>query len=228
MKYKNRIAALLMCMLLCVLSVTAYAHDVPDKNRHGTVTVEMKYDGKTVKDGILTAYRVGLVQEYDGNYSFVKTTTMEGFSGSYDNINDSKLAEDVADFVKTHNIPAYSTAENSDGKAVFTDLELGLYLIVQTKASNGYEPLNPFLISVPMNEGGRYVYEVNAEGKFQLHQKPEPTTPTEPLEPKPTTPTKPLETILPQTGQLNWPIPVLVMLGLFLFAVGWLQRTGNE
>lgn len=64
-----------------------------------------------------------------------------------------------------------------------------------------------------MNEDGHYIYEVNAEGKFQLQQKPEPTEPT-----------KPADSTLPQTGQLNWPIPVLVVLGLAMFSVGWALR----
>jgi hypothetical protein len=29
---------------------------------------------------------------------------------------------------------------------------------------------------------------------------------------------------LPQTGQLNWPIPVLVVLGLGVFTAGWIVR----
>lgn len=69
----------------------------------------------------------------------------------------------------------------------------------------------------PMNESGHYVYEVNAEAKFQLHR-----------EPKPTTPPKPSEPTLPQTGQLNWPIPVLVISGLCLFSAGWILRFGRK
>ena len=218
MKYKNRIvASLLAVLLLCVLPVTAYAYETPDESEKGTITVEMKYDGKAVTGGTLTAYRVGQVQEDDGNYRFAQTPAMETFSGNYDDISSAKLAEEVAVFVKKNEIPAYQVVENTEGKAVFTNLELGLYLIVQTKASDGYEPLKPFLVSVPMNENGHYVYEVNAEGKFQLHQ-----------EPKPTTPPKPSEPTLPQTGQLNWPIPVLVVLGLSLFSTGWLLRFGKK
>lgn len=217
MKYIKPIFSLFLALcLLCMASVTAYAHETPDESEKGTITVEMKYEGKAVTGGILTAYRVGRVQEDNGNYSFVKTSAMETFSGSYDEISSVKLAEDVAAFVEADRLPAYATAENKDGKAVFTSLELGLYLIVQTEASDGYEPLKPFLVSVPMNENGHYVYEVNAEGKFQLHQ-----------EPKPTTPPKPSEPTLPQTGQLNWPIPVLVTLGLGLFSIGWALRFGS-
>lgn len=69
-----------------------------------------------------------------------------------------------------------------------------------------------------MNENGKYVYEVNAAGKFQ----PQPDNPDKPD--KPTTPQKPSEPTLPQTGQLNWPVPVLAALGLMVFSAGWVLR----
>lgn len=214
---KSIFSMLLVLCLMCSFSTVAYAHEIPDENRKGTITVEMEYNGSAVTGGVLTACRVGEIQENDGNYSFRKTAAMEGFTGSYENIGSASLAEDVAAFVEQQKLPAYAVAKNENGKAVFSDLELGLYLIVQTESSSGYEPLKPFLISVPMNEDGHYVYEINAEGKFQLTQTPKPATPDKPKDPT-----------LPQTGQLNWPVPLLAILGLCLFAAGWALRFGQR
>ena len=221
MKYIRQICSVLLALcLFCMTFVTAYAHEVPDGNRKGAITVKMEYDGKAVTGGTLTAYRVGRLRESNGNYSFGKTDATAAFTGSYEDITSAELAESVAAFVEENKVPAYGTAKNQNGKAVFSDLELGLYLIVQTDASEGYEPLVPFLISVPMNEDGHYVYEVSAEGKFQLEQEQEPDTPAAPSVPSGPT--------LPQTGQLNWPIPVLAALGLCLFSVGWALRFGRK
>ena len=44
----------------------------------------------------------------------------------------------------------------------------------------------------------------------------------------PPPPTEPPPPDLPQTGQLNWPIPVLVLAGLFLILIGLLRRRGSE
>lgn len=227
MNVKKRIVNLIVAVwLICLLPATAYAHEVPDETRRGSISVEMKYGGEAVTGGTLTIYQVGQIQDDDGDFQFVKTAAMEQYTGNYDDISHAGLSEELAVFVKEHHIPACATVKNADGKAVFTDLELGLYLIVQTEASEGYEPLNPFLVSLPMNEGGQYVYEVNAEGKFQLRQEPEPTEPSKPTEP--TEPAKPSEPTLPQTGQLNWPIPVLAVSGLLLFSLGWKLRFEKE
>ena len=51
-----------------------------------------------------------------------------------------------------------------------------------------------------------------------------------PSEPEPTpvpTPGPTPGVTLPRTGQLNWPVPVLTLLGVGLFAAGWLLRFGR-
>lgn len=218
MKQRKTIFAMLLGLcLMCGFAAIAYAHEIPDESRKGTITVEMEHNGSAVTGGVLTAYRVGEIQENDGNYRFGKTAAMEGFTEGYENIASAQLAEDVAAFVEQQKLPSYAAVKNENGKAVFSNLELGLYLIVQTESSSGYEPMKPFLVSVPMNEDGHYVYEISAEGKFQLTQTPKPTTPDKPKDPT-----------LPYTGQLNWPVPVLAILGLCLFAAGWAMRFGQR
>lgn len=215
MKHLRRIAAICIALcLLCGLCLTGYAYEVPDSTKKGSITVEMRDGGKAVAGGSLTIYRVGEVREDDGDFGFQKTPAMAEFSESYEKVDSPELAEKVAAFVKLHKIPAYAVADNKNGKVVFSDLEQGLYLVVQTAASGGYEPLNSFLVTIPMYEDGHYVYEANAEGKFELEQKPSPSTPN-----KPSKPTK-----LPQTGQLNWPVPVMAAAGIGLLLLGLALR----
>ena len=57
----------------------------------------------------------------------------------------------------------------------------------------------------------------------------EPNTPDTPD--TPTEPVKPKDPVLPQTGQLNWPVPVMCISGLMLISIGILLRgrkTENE
>lgn len=216
MKSKFRIAALLLCVLLLyALSGAAYAHEVPDESQKGTIVVEMTYDGNAVTGGKLLAYRVARIIENDGDYGFEALAPYEVDEISQENLNTPELAAAFAEQVSGEGI---EPAVSEDGVVRFENLELGLYLIIQTEASPGFEPLKPFLVSVPINEDGHYVYEVNAEGKFQLHQEFQPTAaPTESPDPG-----------LPQTGQLNWPIPLLAMLGLGLFSIGWALCFGRK
>lgn len=193
MRYRNRITVLLMCILLmCSLSVVSFAHDVPKKDAKGKITVEMKYGENAVVGGALTAYRVGRIEQSNGNYYFVKTDEMKAFDGSYDDVTSPDLADSIFAFVKENKLSRYASAQNKNGKAEFNSLDLGLYLIVQTEASEDYKPLKPFLVSVPMNVNGQYIYEVNAEGKFVLEHIQNPIDPSNQDTPSdPTLPTDP-------------------------------------
>ena len=66
---------------------------------------------------------------------------------------------------------------------------------------------------------GTAAYQVVAEPKFSWDAKPlKPAVPS--LKPDPS---------LPQTGQLNWPIPILIAMGLSLILLGgWLQRKSDH
>lgn len=225
MKLHKRVITLLVVVaLLCSFSATVFAHDVPDMTKAGMIKLTMQTaNGTTVSGGTLTLYRVGEVYENDGNYSFKLTGSFVNCGLSLEDIQSDKLAADFAAYVAKQSISGTTQTIAQDGTVTFANLELGLYLLVQNTAASGYNKAEPFLVSVPMNEAGTYVYEVNATPKVEVEKAPTPTTPT---------PTKPNKPSLPQTGQLNWPIPILVVSGLALFCLGWALRfrkkRGNE
>ena len=209
MKQRKRIAALLLAAVLMVaLPVRAQAHDVPDLSRKGSITVTVRMGEMPVSGGSLTLYRVGDIAEDDGNYSFALTEAFAASGVSLDDLSAPELAETLAKY--TANVSGVTKTISTDGSAAFTELELGLYLVVQSEAAPGYSRLTLFLVSVPYMEDGAYQYEVDATVKGELEREPTPTEPEKPDDPH-----------LPETGQLNWPIPVLATLGLLLFATGW-------
>ena len=57
----------------------------------------------------------------------------------------------------------------------FSNLKLGLYLLVQTRAASGYSKISPFLVTVPYLNSGVYIYEVDADTKMELEKEPKPT-----------------------------------------------------
>lgn len=215
---KKRIIAALMALLL-VCSLTVTAHEVPDLTKTGTITFNMDWNGESLTGGSLTMHRVGDIVENDGNYSFACVAEINAVS--LEDLNDPALAANLAAAAKAADLEAITTPI-SGGEAVFYDVACGLYVVTQDEqdSTEGFAPLSPFLISMPQFENGRYVTEVNADPKVTLE-----TAPTEPTEPVPTQPNDPK---LPQTGQLNWPVPILAASGLALFVAGWFLRFGRK
>lgn len=204
---------LLAAAMLLGLCAPAFAHDVPDLSRTGTLNITMRFDGAQVGGGTLTAYRAGEIREDGGSYSFVTTGRFTESGEVLWEIDSARLAEDLAKFAKEKELAGVTRNIGFDGRVKFENLEPGLYLMVQQSAADGYSKAAPFLVSVPMLEDGAYVYDVDASPKVELEKAPATNPPSSSTDSK-----------LPQTGQLNWPVPVMATAGVGLFTCGWVIR----
>ena len=189
---KKHAAALLLVLCLLVTSAlpalaTSANIKLVDSSGNpttGTIRVTL-YDSandKALSGGKLTLYRVAEVKRKNGDLSYEYCGDFYGCGIALGDLTDSTLAAQLQTI-------------DADGNVTFRGLELGLYLIVQTEASKGYEPINPFLVSLPMAEDGTWTYAVDASPKVGAYTptKPDtpPTPPTPPTPDYPDTPTPP-------------------------------------
>ena len=222
---KHLISALLaLLVLLCLPLSAAAAHPVPDESQDGhcSITITMTYKGKAVPGGKLALYKVGDVQEDDGNYSFVPVKAIQSDISEFGNIESSDLPGKLAKLEKKLTpVTAKPVTIDKNGTVTFSNLEFGLYLVVQKTAASGYGKTSPFLVSVPYLYKGEYKYNVTSQPKTDLEREVKPTTPPS---------SGGGGGKLPQTGQLWWPVPVLVCMGLGCIAVGLIRRreAGDE
>lgn len=216
---KRILTFLIALSALFSVPLTAHAHDAPEDRDDCSMELIVRYDGEDVTGGTLTAIKVGYVEEDDGNYFFgqeITGTRLEDVASA-----DASRAQKGFYENNKDNYTFYTQIQPvQDGKATFTGLPTGLYLIVQEEAADGFSKLGEFLIGIPYMENGEYQYHVTATIKSELEKETEPTNPSEP--------TKPSEPWLPQTGQLNWPIPLMAAAGLALFVAGWTLRFGRK
>ncbi len=205
----KKAAVLLLCAALCCsLTAAALAHDVPDMSRLCSVTVTMRLLGAPVPGGTLSIYRVGEVAEDNGDYSFRPTGDFAACGESFADLTDSDLLALRLMNYGSILTPLATQTIDANGQVRFTDLPVGLYLMVQKTPAPGYAKMSPFLVSLPYLENGSYCYDLTATPKTDLDRTP-PPTPTPPPS-------------LPPTGQLWWPVPLLLCGGLLLCAVGGL------
>lgn len=215
----KQIFSLLLVLSLLGASITAYAYEEPDSSKTGSISVTMSYDGAAVPGGAMTLYRAGEISEVDGNYCFVPAGSFVNYGETFENFSSTELAVSLAAYASANNLTGKTVLIGDDGRANAEGLELGLYLVVQTNAADGYEAVTPFLVSIPAYDHGVYVYDIDATPKLSTLKETKPTY---------TTPTKPTGSTLPQTGQLNWPVPILAALGLLLFLLGWALHFGKR
>ena len=213
---KRFISIFVIVLLLCSVPVPAFAQEVPQERDDCSIEVLFTYDGKPIDGGSLTVVRVGYVDTDGLNYYFSQEITGEHLEDL-----ESTVAPNIqADFYYS-NKDSYEfytqTQDIVEGVAKFTDLSTGLYLVIQETATTGYHMQNPFLVAVPYMQDGVYQYNITAKFKSGLEQgriqgqiifKPPHIDIVPPGE------------NLPQTGLLQWPIPVLFVAGFALLIIG--------
>lgn len=199
--FKKHTAALLLGLVLlaaCALPAFATSANIKLTDGHGNpntgsihVNLYDSTNNKALSGGELTVYRVAEVQRKNGNLSFEYCGDFDGCAIELGDLTDSTLAGQLQEYL-SDNAEGTVREVDANGNVNFDDLELGLYLVVQTKASKGYKPVNSFLVSLPMAEDGEWNYEVDASPKVGAYT-PEPETPPfPPNKPdKPNTPDTP-------------------------------------
>ena len=209
---KNRFLALCIALFLLGSITVSADHAVPQIDKTDCsieVVLQNNQTFEGITDAQIVCLRVGYVDSDNGNFGFYHAKT----NRLIENIDSAATAEAFDKEAKSIDFEVFSpTRVRTDGTYHFTDLKTGLYLIKQQKAAAGYHDITSFLVSVPSEFNGQYLYAISADVKTQLYTQ----TPEQPADP----PEK-----LPQTGLLYWPVPVMAALGLaFLVAGIWLLR----
>lgn len=209
---------------------TAYADEMLDQTRLGSIDVTIQStDGKPV-GGQLSLYKVADAVADDTGWHLAWTdaySSMDddiyGQTGKLSDAYNKNLASKLAAVATS---PLSTATVDSTGKASFSGLRVGMYLVVQTQASDGYDVIDPFVVTVPVQDEttGALAYDVNASPKAGVAT----ATPVPSSQKTTTTPTPTRQTAqtpasaskLPQTGQLWWPVWILGAAGVALIVAG--------
>lgn len=212
--------SLLNCILTLVLVLSLPLCAYASQGIVGSISVTLR-DSETrepIPGGSLFLYPVADL--VDGKY--VPTSSFADFGGSLEDLNAPGLAAELYAHGKGHS-PYIARQADRNGLVIYDKRPQGLYLIAQQdiNAAKGYYPIDPFLVTIPMwdAEKGEWDYTIDASPKAET--RPDGTEPTSP-------PDKPHKPPLIQTGQLNWPVPVLAGLGIVLFTFGWVLYNKRE
>ena len=206
MSFLRRITSLLMLLYIaCMAAFTVNAMPMT-----GSISLRFACDGEAVGGGTVTLYRVGEVAE--GTLEYTLCPEFAGSGADLTKLGDPDTAGSLAEYAREQDIPGQTQPVGESGEVQFAILKTGLYLIVQFDSSFGYELIRPFLVGIPLIIGENVYYDIEASQKMAI-------TPLDPAETEPPELTNPR---LPQTGQLNWLVSFLALLGLILIILGWM------
>lgn len=240
---------IMVCVLIMGMTVPVMAYTLPSTSAICSVTITMQDNGKVVSGGSLTLYKTGEVHPTARTYTFLPTEEFKNSGIPVHDYQNEQVAERLANYAVTNNISGVVKEIGEDGLVEYGELQPGLYMIAQTETAAGYVKIAPFQLAVPEFDGKEYEYNIGAMPKVVSveYETGEESTEEEQdqfgedgiKEEPPTDDELMGETELvdeekgklPQTGQLKWPVPVLAIIGLLMFAAGWymhnVQRKGG-
>lgn len=157
-----------MIMLSTFVPALATNSDELDLSKNGSVSISLSDEGVALSFAEFTLYRVAEITESNGNYEYSFVETFANSTKSINDLSDKETAVDLAEYVKNYKISGVSAKTDENGFVRFNDLALGMYLAVQTGSVAGFADCTPFLISVPLNESGSFVYDVDATPKTDV------------------------------------------------------------
>lgn len=133
-----------MVWLLGVVLLLSLAPAAAASEMMGSIQLRLDAGDLAVTNGAVTLYQVGT--RVEEGYRIT-----EGFGGGIVRLEDAgseNLAQWLAESAGETGITMLLDA---DGNAVFSDLEEGLYMLVQTERMDGFYPILPILLTVPRN-----------------------------------------------------------------------------
>lgn len=227
---RRRSMALFLCLALVLAwsaPIAATAEEVrefPDLDKTGSITATFTYYDKDSGNTLPVAggnsvglFKVADVEVHNGfifvvDPRFASAGEIPATSEELDSVN-IELAGKMAKIAADYDFDIAPVEMDSDGTASFSDLEVGLYLVMQAKQGTGDSNfvIAPFLVSIPYrNPDGSLTYDVNAQTKPIGIAWIPPESPDDPDKPK----------NLPQTGQLWWPVLALGAAGAAFIIAG--------
>lgn len=232
-------------MLIVILITGIFTHavwadttELADLDRTNRLVLHLESVVEEVQqeeDAKVTIYQIATMKYQGSDLQYVYTDDWKELTADLSKETSEEEILKMRDLAQSKNLAGIEKASDKDGNVCYTDLPQGVYLVVQTNQVEHFSVFEPFLVYLPCIEENHWKYDVTAEPKivYQVRSgrrdpnKPEPTpspVPEGPVTPpKEDTPPK-----LPQTGQLNWPIPILFVAGAFLVSAGIIVRLAGR
>lgn len=217
-KAVSKVFAAVTTVFFLYQSVSAAPEPI-DPSRPTGLTVCLQSSGEDKKYEVgaeITIYKVADIKEDSGEIRYEYAGVFEGQTEDLSKEVPASAILGLAELAEGSG-EGISATTDQNGTARFDELEQAVYLVTQTVTIQGFSSFEPFLSYLPDNDDGVWLYDVKAAPKIDYSDDPEHTpTPVPTVTPTPTgTPSK-----LPQTGQLKWPVPVLIVGGLIFVCAG--------
>ena len=157
----------LIALLILSCSVPVFAQEF-DGSQTGSITITLvePTGNQPVTGAQFDVYHIAAVGiNADQNLNYIY---LDAFQNCNIPLDDPDLPRKLSVFVENQDIAAIRIVTDSNGVATCTNLPLGLFLVKQVNAVDGFSVCTPFLVTIPMQNGIDFEYDVDASPKADV------------------------------------------------------------
>ena len=158
---------LIFIMLLMIGKSTVYANNTVDFTKKGTINITLNdsINNNAIEGANIKIYKLAEAYSKNSNLAF---SYHEDLEQCQKNIEEEILNEETLKCIYNSNLITENENTNDLGYVYFDNLDLGLYLIEQTNAVEGYSKIDPFLVYIPQVENNNWIYDIKATPKTDI------------------------------------------------------------
>lgn len=140
-----------------------------DFSRKGSIEITLHEETRDsyVEGAEITIYHIADIYNKNNNLAHKFTEQFSGCEVSLEDINKDGLHKELEKCI-TEETTGISDFTDENGKVVFDDLSLGLYLVKQTNKVEGYSVIDTFIANIPVVIDNSWTYDIVAEPKTEI------------------------------------------------------------
>jgi len=165
---KQFLKILFALLLIFNINVKANELNIVDFNKKGSISVTLldPVNNFGIENTELTLYKLADAYDENHNLSFNYNELLDIYKND---IKVGNLSNEIIDYV-TNNISGIIKTTDQNGNVKFDNLDLGLYLVVQSKQTLNYSNIDSFLIYTPAIINNNWEYDIEATPKVNFYR----------------------------------------------------------
>lgn len=155
--------------LIGIVNVNAESNTI-DFSRKGSVTVTLTDNANNIgiKGAELTAYKVASAGLKESNLVYNNLDELKTCNTDFFVLSDVEITDEIMNCVDKSTTHRVSGVTNSSGTVTLRDLDLGIYIIVQTNKVDGYAKITPYSVLLPQSIDNAWTYDIKASPKTDI------------------------------------------------------------
>lgn len=158
-------------LLLFLTGTSVVSANTIDFSKKGNINISLlDNDNKGISNAEITIYKIANAVLKNANLAYENIEQLNSCNIDLSKINENSITQELIDCVdKNANFKKTATT-NDEGIVSFDDLDLAIYLVVQSKKVPGTSSIDPYMISIPQIEDNSWIYSINSIPKSDIYK----------------------------------------------------------